>query len=527
MFVQSLRARPSTQFRLIAHRRDDVVAALQGALRISEKGKKTGIIEVALDGPDRQKVAETLDSLARHYVRQNVNRRSADAQQQLAFIESQLPDLRAKLDKAETAIKDYQSRHGQVNLSLETEAEVSRAADTEKRLSELQLERVALRQRFTDKHPAMIALDEKIARIHAERHAVEERLRKIPDSELESARLLRDVKVATEMYMTLLNTAQQLKVVRSGMIGNVRILDTAIVPSTPSEPKTKRVLGLALLIGLALGIAAAFMRRALDAGLDDPEAIENALRLPIYASIPVSAVEDDHRRKRRRGQGTPCLASLEVKEVAIESIRSLRTSLQFALVDSKNKVVAITGPSPGVGKSFVTSNLAHLVGETGKRVLVVDGDLRRGHQHRAFGGGREGGLSEVIGGSRTLAETIRETSSPNVWLLSSGRIPPNPAELVASDRLERIMEEASERFDLVVIDTPPVLAVTDAVLVARTAGVILMIMKAGEHPMRELQAAIRSFTRNGLRVSGLVLNQVSLRRGVGRAGAYYYQYRYE
>jgi tyrosine-protein kinase Etk/Wzc len=527
LFVQELRARPGTEFRIVDRIREEAIVKLQEDLRIAEKGKKTGIIQVTLDGRDPARIAAILDALSKAYVRQNVDRRSADAQQSLAFIETQLPELRAKLDQAEQAMKDYQARKGQVDLTLETKATVDLAGDVEKQVTMLTLERAALRQRFTEQHPAIVAIDDKLAKLQAQRRSIEDRMKRLPESELESARRMRDVKVTTEMYMALLAKAQELRVAKSGTIGNVRILDAAIVPAKPVSPKVPAVLALSLLLGLGLGIAAAFARRAFDHGADDPDAIERAIRIPIYASIPASQREQDEFRQTERSEHRRPLAVVDPKDLAVESLRSLRTSLQFALVESRNNVVAIGGPAPGIGKSFVAANLAHLVGEAGQKVLVVDADLRRGHLHRVFGGDRARGLAEVIGGGVLLADAIRDTESPNVKFLSSGRIPPNPAELVGSERFERILAEASSQFDLVVLDTPPILAVTDAALAARCAGVTLMVLRAGRHPIREIEAAIRQYTRNGLRVSGLVLNAVALNRGLGRAYAYHYQYKYE
>jgi tyrosine-protein kinase Etk/Wzc len=525
IFLAALEGRPGTDFVVARGGRDGAVEGLQGALRISEKGKKTGILQLSLEGPDPVRVAAILDALSRAYLRQNVERRSAEAAQTLEFLEVQLPALKGEALAAETALEQHREQNGGVDVTLETQAAIGRAVEVEKAASELEVERAALRKRFTEAHPAIAALDQKLARLREERRALDERMHRLPAAELEAARRMRDVRVANELYVALLNKAQELRVVRSGAVGNVRILDSAIVPTQPVAPRRLEILVLSALFGLAGGVAAAFARRALARGETDPDAIERSTGVPVYAAIPESVSEREAARRRRAGAAPPIAASAP-RDLAIESLRSLRTSLQFALVESGGRVVAVGGPAPQVGKSFVVSNLAHLLGETGRRVLLVDADLRRGGLHRIFGGDRAPGLSDVIGGHVPLSAAVRDTGSPNVRLLPTGTIPPNPAELLSSDRFARVLEEAAAANDLVLLDTPPILAVTDAAIIGRLAGVNLAVLRSGRHPMREILAGLRQASRTGVRVHGIVLNEAELARGLRRGGAYHYQYDY-
>lgn len=528
IFVSELHARPGLEFSVVRRNRDQTIADLQENIRISEKGKKTGILRLALDGRDARETAAILDALAIAYVRQNVDRRSAEAGKTLEFLESQLPVLRGQLDGAERELERYHSVKGSVDVTLEGKATIERAVEIERAASELEVEHAALRQRFTEGHPALAALSRKLQQLGVERRAVEARLKKLPESELESTRRKRDVAVANELYLVVLNKAQELKVVKEGEIGNVRVLDAAIVPLKPVAPRKAAVLALALLAGLGLGVVAAFGRRALEEGVEDPDAIERALGIGVHASVPHSSSQAQAEEDGRRDQhAAPLLAAADPKDLAIESLRSLRTSLQFALVEARSPIVAVGGPAPGVGKSFVSANLAHLLGETGKKVLVIDADLRRGRLHQHFGHERGRGLSDAIAGEVPVLEAIRATRSPNVSLLTTGTIPPNPAELLGSERFHRLLGDLSTRHDIVLVDTPPVLAVTDAALVARQAGVNLLVVRSGKHPMREIDAALRQLRRNGVAVHGIVMNGVRLERGLGRRNAYHYQYKYE
>jgi tyrosine-protein kinase Etk/Wzc len=314
--------------------------------------------------------------------------------------------------------------------------------------------------------------------------------------------------------------------VKEGTLGNVRILDAAIVPVKPVAPKKARVLALSLLLGLAGGVALAFARRALDQGIEDPEVLEREFSIGVHASVPQSARQRIVASRARPGEGIPVLARVGSDDLAVESLRSLRTSLQFALLEATSNIVTVGGPAPNVGKSFVTVNLAHLLGEAGKRVLVVDADMRRGHLHRYYAGERAPGLSDVIAGAASLADAVRETASHNVHFLATGAIPPNPSELLASERFARTLAQLSAGYDLVLLDTPPILAVTDAAILGRLAGVNLLVLRAGRHPLREITAALRALGRGGVRVHGFVLNGVQLDRGLGRKNTFHYQYKY-
>lgn len=526
VFVAELVARPGTEFRLVHRPRQAVISELQEDLRVSEKGKKTGVLQLALEGEDPARTAAILDALSRAYLRQNVDRKNAEAAKTLEFLDGQLPELRANLDKAERELEAYRAAKGSVDVSLEAKAAVDRAVEVEKAATELKVELAALQQRFTGQHPALVAVRQKLEQVEAQRGALEARLKKLPEAELESVRRLRDVKVANELYLVLLNKAQELRVVKEGTVGNVRILDAAVVGDRPVSPRRAAAVALSLLLGLALGVGLAFVRHALSSGVEDPELVERATGIGVHASIPHSQVLAEASRSAGHGPA-PLLARLDPKDLAVESLRSLRTSLQFGLLEASGNVVTIGGLAPGVGKSFVSANLAHLLGEAGKRVVLVDADLRRGHLHRYAGAERCPGLTEVLRGEVPLAEGLRSSGLVGVDYLATGGLPPNPAELLASDRFQRLVADLSSRYDLVLVDTPPILAVGDAAVVARHAAVNLLVLKAGKHPLRELAAGLRQLSRNGVRVSGIVMNDVPLHLGLGRRNAYHYQYRYE
>lgn len=529
IFVSELKARPGTEFRVTRLSRGKAIGELQRTLSARERGRKTGIIGVTLEGPDPRRLTATLNAVARAYVRKNVERKSAEAEKTLEFVNAQLPSLREDVDKAEEALNAYRSQRGTIDVGLETKGMLDRVVEVERQITALNLEASELKQRYTDSHPMVEALKLKMARLEAERSTVNAQFKRLPDAELRSARLMRDVKVANELYVLLLNKSQELKVVKSGTVGNVRIIDEALMPRRPVRPRLASVVALCLVFGLAMGVTLAFVRRSLDHGVVDPEEIERALGTPVYANVPFSERQGGLvRAARAKGNGAiNVLALHDPGDLAVESLRSLRTSLQFALMDAKNNVMAISGPKPAIGKSFISVNLAHVLADAGKRVLLVDGDMRKGRLHTYMNVDRSPGLSEIISGTVELDQAIRRaTAESKVDFVPTGIVPPNPAELLLSARFQQLLATTSEQYDIVLIDTPPILAVTDGAIIGKHAGVNLMVVRAGEHPMREIAVALKRFEQSGVRPQGMIFNGVTVSRSSLGRYAYSYQYEY-
>ena len=520
LLVSELRARPGTRFLVSRRSRLLVVESLQRALRLSEKGAGTGVLTVALEGPDPEAIAATLQAIVTHYIRQNIERRNEEAERALVFLDSQLPGLREELERTEAALSAHRAGKGTVDLEQETKTILDRTSAIDAAISQLELQRTELRQRFTGKHPNVETADRKLARLKTERRAIGARLKALPAADVEAARLERDVEVANALYVQLNNKAQEYRVLKSSTVGNARILDRAVVSREPVRPSQPGVLTVSLVLGLTMGIALAFIRQALHGGVSAPGALEARLGLPVYASIPLGKGPS----LRTRGERA-ILARTHPRDLVVESLRGLRTSLQFAMKDAPNNVVAITGPSPGVGKSFIAVNLAWVLADSGKRVLLVDANLRGGWLHRCFGAERLQGLSELIHGTVEPDEAIWPVPGHRLSFLSTGTLPPNPAELLQSDRFAALVTWMSAEYDLVLFDTPPILAVTDAALVGRHAGVNLVVVRAGTHPMREVAAAVKRLELNGVQPRGFIFNGVT-RSPMGRAVCGVYQYEY-
>ena len=528
LFVSDLKAESGDTFFISRSSRLDVINYLRTQIGLEERGTDSGIIRISLEGTDAGKIADIINEVTSIYVRQNVDRKSAETGKTLEFLERQLPKLREDMENAEAALNSYRFKQGSIDLPLETQSLLQQAVTIEAQLSELKRTRESLIKKFTEEHPRIQALDAQIESLTEELSKVEETTKTLPNTQQEILRLTRTAEVASELYTTLLNNAQELKVVKAGTVGNVRIIDPAVVPDKPVRPKKSFIVAMSFVLGLLLAIAAAIVRKRMQAGVEDPELIEKQLGLPVYATVPVSRKQRElNKREKRNEKVNLVLAAAEPDDLAVESMRSLRTSLHFAQLDAKNNIIMITGPAPGAGKTFVAANLATILADTGKRVLVIDADMRKGRLHALFGLPRDGGLSELIAGSRDIDSVIHATGVKNLDMISTGERPPNPAELLLHEKFAGFLQQVSSTYDHIVIDTPPVLAVTDAAIVGRLAGATLMVLKDGQHPLREIEQSIKRLKLAGVNLRGAVFNaisRISARRGFGRYYGYSYSY---
>ena len=534
LFVAELVARPDTRFILSRVSQTAAIAALRENLEVRERARQSNVIEAAFSGPDRALAESILNEILNAYVRQNVEYRSAEAESTLTFLEAQLPELKGQLDTAEAAYNEYRQSRGSVDLTLETQSVLRSVVEADNEIVALQQKREELRQRFTAEHPQVIAVDAQISRLRARRASFEGSVSRLPETQQVALQLKRDVEVATALYTNLLNSAQQLRVARAGTVGDVRIIDSAVTAPLPVAPRKALILLLSGVLGLLGALAAVWAIRALRVVVEDPQTIERELALPVYATVPVSKAEEGIERRIMRSKGgsggkAELLALGKPDDDAVESLRSLRTTLHFALLGAQQGSVLITGSAPGVGKSFVTKNLGAVLAQAGKRVIIVDGDLRKGHINKGFGLPRAPGVSDYIMGGAEIDAIIRPTPIEGLSIVTTGLIPPNPSELLMHPRFAALLEALEKRCDVLLVDAPPVLAVSDAAIIGRMVGATLLVARAGRHPVRELEQAVKRFEQGGAEVKGFVFNGFDTRRQRYRFGyeGYQYQYKYK
>lgn len=504
---------------------------LQKNLVITDQGKDTGILNLVLTGEDPALIKKILDSISDNYLLQNISRQAAQDAKSLEFLNNQLPTVRSDLDVAENKLNQYRQKKDSVDLTLEAKSALDQIVNVDNQLNELTFRESEISQLYTKEHPTYKALLEKRITLESEKNKLSKRISSMPETQQEVLRLSRDVDSGKIVYMQLLNRQQELNIAKSSAIGNVRIIDNAVTAPKPIKPKKLLVVLAGLFMGGAISIGLVLIKVFLRRGIESPEQIEE-LGLNVYASVPVSEeLEKKNKQKVRKGKSkdseTTFLALESPADIAIEAIRGLRTSLHFAMMESKNNVLMITGATPDVGKTFTSSNLAAIITQTGKKVLFIDTDMRRGYVHKVFKANNDKGLSELLSGKTKVSETIQTIPEAGFDFISRGMSPPNPAELLMHSRFGELIEWANDNYDLVIIDTPPILSVTDAAVIGRYAGTTLLVARFELNTTKEIEVSLKRFEQSGVLIRGCILNGMMKKASTYMGyGYHHYGYKY-
>jgi len=526
LFVSELISKPGTNFKLIKKAKITAINDLKKVMGISEQGKQSGILRLILTGPDRVKITAILNEIANIYLRQSVERKSAEAEKTLQFLEKQLPVLKDKMENAEAALNNYRLQKGSVDLSLETQSTLEKIVTVDAQLTQLRSDREELIRQFTPEHPRIASIDAQMHNLNKELQKVDYKVRGLPGTQQEILRLTRDLEVSSSLYTSLMNSAQELKVVKAGAVGNVRIVDYAVIPNKPVKPNKGLVVALSVVLGVLIGVGAAFLRKSLRGAVEDPNVLEKKIGLPVYATVPYSHKQKKiYKESRRDIKKNAVLAVAFPEDLAIESLRSLRTSLHFTQLNARNNIILVTSSRPDSGKSFISVNLCAVLADIDKRVLIVDADFRKGQLHNYFNIQREPGMSDAISSEIELDKCIHNTAINNLSIVPGGMVPLNPSELLMNDKVTKVLNIFSEKFDYVIIDSPPVLAVTDAAIIGSMAGTTILVVRDGQSPLREIEQSIKQLKQAGANLCGAVFNgmkAVSSRYGYGK----YYGYSY-
>ena len=398
--------------------------------------------------------------------------------------------------------------------------------------------RAALATRMTPRHPDVIAIEERIGQLEGQLGSIGRNylgslsdqiaaldtilaqfgaeLETVPERQIQLARIQRQVEMLAELYTILQTRLKEAQVQEAIDDSSVRIVEHAIEPLEPVSPKPVRNLALATVLGLVLGILLAFVREFMDKRLHSSDRIEALYGLPTMARIPGIALADG-----REGRTAALVALDDGQSVGAESFRNLRTNVRFVRKGRGADELVVTSPSPGEGKSLTAANLAITLAQQGRPTLLLDADMRRPVQHRQFDAPQTPGLSDCLLTEELLESAIRPTMLESLFVLPSGSQPPNPAELLDSPQMDRLLEALRTRYDAVIIDSPPVLAVTDsAVLAPKTDGVILVV-RAEKTDKDAIALAIQQLRQVNAEVLGIVVNDA---KAEGSYHSYYREY---
>lgn len=529
ILVSAIDAEPGSRFSVNYLTRLKAMNMLQNSFGVADQGKDTGMLTLTMTGDNPQQITKILDSISQNYLAQNVARQAAQDAKSLDFLNEQLPKVRSDLDQAEDKLNAYRKQRDSVDLTMEAKSVLDQIVNVDNQLNEITFREAEISQLYTKEHPTYKALMEKRQTLQNEKSKLNKRVSSMPSTQQEVLRLSRDVESGRAVYLQLLNRQQELNIAKSSAIGNVRIIDNAVSEPKPIKPNKPLIVVIGFIFGLLFSVGMVLLRILLRRGIESPEQLEE-MGINVYASVPVSEWLSKNLAKNKinRKESDILLAVENPADLAVEAIRGLRTSLHFAMMEAKNNILMISGASPNAGKTFISTNLAATIALTGKKVLFIDADLRKGYVHKMFGSNNEHGLSDILSGQTTLDNALKHVKEGGFDYIGRGAVPPNPAELLMHPRFEALLKKVSNEYDLVIIDTPPILAVTDAAIIGRYAGTTLLVARFEINTPKELMVSVKRFEQSGITIKGCILNGI-----VKKASSYYgygyshYGYSYE
>lgn len=523
--VDKIDAEPGSKFTISYITRLEAITKLQEVLSVADQGKDTGILVLSITGDNPELITNIIDSISNNYLSQNIARQAAQDAKSLEFLSNQLPKVRNDLDVAEDKLNEYRRKNDSVDLSLEAKSVLEQIVNVDNQLNDLTFRESEISQLYTKEHPNYKALMEKRKTLQEEKAKLNKRVSVMPETQQEILRLSRDVESGRAVYMQLLNRQQELNIAKSSAIGNVRIIDNAVAQTKPVKPKKIVIILIGFIFGSVVAIGIVLLRVFLRRGIESPEQLEE-LGINVYASIPVSeafannAVKKASWKNKNYDIKQAFLAVENPADLAIEAIRGLRTSLHFAMMEYRNNILMISGASPNTGKTFVSTNLAAVIAQSGKKVLFIDTDMRKGYTHNLFNVENTKGLSDILSGKMTVERAIQPLSMAGFDFIARGAVPPNPAELLMHKNFDALLSWASQNYEIVVLDTPPILAVTDAAIIGNYVGTTLLVARFEQNTAKEIEVSVRRFEQSGVIVKGCILN------GIIKKASSYYSYGY-
>ncbi|WP_272540030.1 polysaccharide biosynthesis tyrosine autokinase [Providencia sp. PROV191] len=516
LLVSSINAEVGQEFTLSKNARYSTIENLRNTLTIAEVGKGTGIINMAIKGADKTENVQILNSIIQNYVDQNTERKKEVTNNTLLFLDEYLPKIKTKLDNYENQLNTFRKKNESIDLSLEAKSALDSALQVEEKLNELTFKEVEIQQLYTRNHPAYQSLLDKRQQLLREKEKISKAIQKLPNTQQQIVRLTRDVESEQAIYNQLVAKQQELSVLNSGITADVRIIDSAESQPNAVAPKKSLILVLATILGFIVGCAYVIAREFFNNKIKGTEDID-ALGVNVYATIPFSNYE---KKLIAAGNERP-LALENPADTAVEAIRSLRTSVYFSVMNQGNNLVMISSASPGVGKSFVTSNMAVVLANAGKKVLLIDTDLRKGRIHKAFGLSNKAGLSEYLAQQDITQPTIHHGVIENLDVICRGKNVTHSSELLMGERFKHLLDTVKGQYDIVVIDTAPILAITDSAIIGKYVGTSLLIAYYGVNTVKDVELSLKRFKQNDIEITGVILNGID-----AKSDDYNYVYEY-
>lgn len=571
----------------VKHTLPEVAAALANAIaeafvaRLNREARAEATNERRFIETQLQAVRNELQRLDKQIAEVKQQLKMVDVSEETKALVSSIRTYTAELLMVETELRGAMKASEQLQQMLAREQpftplrkENPVLAEMEKRLAELEAQRTQLLNRYLPNHPTIKRLDEQIEALRKEiarrqnervievpdaapnpryatlyqqiwdaerkRMELEERkkalsillqqtqqqLRRFPEQQKKLGELTRQLQVLEQAYMSLLSRLQDAQIREAARLGNATIADVAVIPTKPVGPDLFRLLALAILGGLGLSLGLTFLLEFMKTSVTSSDELKHLLGVPVLSVIPEAKLQTEPDSLMRL---------MNSRRGAAEAVRTLRSNLRFLIMrqssDGNMKAFLITSAIKGEGKSFISAALAIAFAQTGKQVVVVDADLRKPDLYKYLGVDESIGLANVLRDTASLDQALKETQVPNLQLLPAGVLPKGndsvtPAELFSSEAMQHLLQRLRERFDLVLIDTPPMMAVTDPSILAPMVDGVLFVVELGHVTKTALQEVKEQLELAQAKILGVVINKASRKRGYDYYRDYYYYHGY-
>ena len=551
----------------------DLVKNIQSKLNVSRMGQKVNMINIEYIDNVPKRDALITNLIAKTFIKDTIKQKTQQASQLLAFVTKQLNKITRELAKSEVKLEEFKKKTGIVDVGLDSQMLLQKLSDLDTQLTQLKLkketidfvikhlintknamlisagalddpelqqmisklqtlilERNALLIQYTPKHPKVIAIDNQIRdlkaiifnRIYNLKNAIDKQyqllssiksrylqtVKKLPENERKLIDLERNYLVNKKIYEYLYEKKVSAEIAKASTISKNRIIDTALIPSAPFKPKKKLIIVIGFVLGIIFAIIVVILIDFLSTKIKSIEEIERHIKLPILGLIP-------HFKKK----GNVVINS--PKSRLTEAFRTLRTNIEFIPTTNKSKIISVTSTVGGEGKSTVASNLGIVYSMANKKTLVINLDMRKPSLHQIFNVENKKGISNVLAGHETIDNVIEKTDKDNLYIIPSGPIPPNPAELIQSENLWKSLRYLREKFDVIILDTPPIGIVADAVHVLKHSDVNLYLIRLNYSKKDFLKHINRTVEFYQVKNIGLVINDVK-----DKTSSYGYNYGY-
>ncbi|WP_321782562.1 GNVR domain-containing protein [Burkholderia pyrrocinia] len=502
--VSRIVARVGTEFRVrrvaTAVRLDAILEKLTGA----ETKRQSGIMQLSLEDSDPVFAARLLNAIAAAYLDVNARRRSEDSEHSLAFLETQLPVVKARLEQAEQALNTFRNTQGSIDSQGDVKLLIDQLALVDKSRLEAKLEYQDLSSKYVAGQPQLAAVANKLKTLDQQSAELKSKVAHLPSQQQTYLRLARDVEVNNQLYVGLLNNTQQLQIAKAGTVGNASIIDKAVVSDKPIRPKRILVIVLGAAIGLILGVAVAQGYALFFRYVRDPKQLEAMVGVPMFCVLPTSP----HQIEADLNDRSAFMTVKEQPDAPLaEALANLALLLRYRMSAErgKSKTVLITSPEPRQGKSMVSANLAHLFSESGFKTVLVRADMSESSIERCLTVKSEKGLSDVLKGSLDLKKAIVRVRE-NFDVLPAGKQVKPLRNLYGTEKLEALIASLRGEYDMIVVDAPSARPVASVAMLTRFADVTLMAARQGSVSYAGVAEAIENLNKVGTDVDGLVFN---------------------